>query len=68
MIPLPSPRGSTGWCCRGWPALNLGITVNANAPGFIATERTQGLTDEARQRVAGRGILTGSLNAGEVLS
>jgi 3-oxoacyl-[acyl-carrier protein] reductase len=35
----------------------LGITVNAVAPGFIATELTQGLTDQARQRIAGRSAL-----------
>jgi 3-oxoacyl-[acyl-carrier protein] reductase len=35
----------------------LGITVNAIAPGFIATELTQGLTDEARARIAGRSAL-----------
>jgi 3-oxoacyl-[acyl-carrier protein] reductase len=35
----------------------LGITVNAIAPGFIATELTQGLTDEARARVVGRSAL-----------
>jgi 3-oxoacyl-[acyl-carrier protein] reductase len=35
----------------------LGITVNAIAPGFIATELTQGLSDDARQRIAGRSAL-----------
>jgi 3-oxoacyl-[acyl-carrier protein] reductase len=35
----------------------LGITVNAIAPGFITTELTQGLTDEQRQRIAGRSAL-----------
>ena len=35
----------------------LGITVNAIAPGFIATELTEGLTDEARRRIAGRSAL-----------
>jgi 3-oxoacyl-[acyl-carrier protein] reductase len=35
----------------------LGITVNAIAPGFIATELTQSLSDEARQRIAGRSAL-----------
>ena len=35
----------------------LGITVNAIAPGFIATELTQGLTEEDRQRIAGRSAL-----------
>jgi 3-oxoacyl-[acyl-carrier protein] reductase len=35
----------------------LGITVNAIAPGFITTELIQGLTDEQRQRIAGRSAL-----------
>ena len=35
----------------------LGITVNAIAPGFIATELTQSLSDEARARIAGRSAL-----------
>jgi 3-oxoacyl-[acyl-carrier protein] reductase len=35
----------------------LGITVNAIAPGFINTELTQILSDEARQRIAGRSAL-----------
>jgi 3-oxoacyl-[acyl-carrier protein] reductase len=35
----------------------LGITVNAIAPGFIATELTQGLSDNARQRIVGRSAL-----------
>jgi len=35
----------------------LGITVNAIAPGFIATELTQGLSDDARQRIVGRSAL-----------
>jgi 3-oxoacyl-[acyl-carrier protein] reductase len=35
----------------------LGITVNAIAPGFIATELTQSLSDDARQRIAGRSAL-----------
>jgi 3-oxoacyl-[acyl-carrier protein] reductase len=35
----------------------LGITVNAIAPGFIGTELTKGLSDEARQRIAGRSAL-----------
>ena len=41
-------------------ALELGrfnMTVNAIAPGFITTELTQGLTDEQRQRIAGRSAL-----------
>jgi 3-oxoacyl-[acyl-carrier protein] reductase len=35
----------------------LGITVNAIAPGFMATELTQGLTDEDRQRIGRRSAL-----------
>ena len=35
----------------------LGITVNAIAPGFITTELTEGLNDEARKRIAGRSAL-----------
>jgi 3-oxoacyl-[acyl-carrier protein] reductase len=35
----------------------LGITVNAIAPGFIATELTQSLSEEARARIAGRSAL-----------
>jgi 3-oxoacyl-[acyl-carrier protein] reductase len=35
----------------------LGITVNAIAPGFVDTELTKGLSDEARQRIAGRSAL-----------
>jgi 3-oxoacyl-[acyl-carrier protein] reductase len=35
----------------------VGITVNAIAPGFITTELTQSLSDEQRQRIAGRSAL-----------
>jgi 3-oxoacyl-[acyl-carrier protein] reductase len=35
----------------------LGVNVNAVAPGFIATEMTQGLDDEQRARVARRSAL-----------
>ena len=35
----------------------LGITVNAIAPGFIDTELTEGLSDDARKRIAGRSAL-----------
>jgi 3-oxoacyl-[acyl-carrier protein] reductase len=35
----------------------VGITVNAIAPGFIDTELTQNLSDEGRQRIAGRSAL-----------
>jgi 3-oxoacyl-[acyl-carrier protein] reductase len=34
-----------------------GITVNAIAPGFVDTELTQSLSDEQRQRIAGRSAL-----------
>jgi 3-oxoacyl-[acyl-carrier protein] reductase len=35
----------------------LGITVNAIAPGFIATELTHNLSDDGRKRIAGRSAL-----------
>jgi 3-oxoacyl-[acyl-carrier protein] reductase len=35
----------------------LGITVNAVAPGFIATEMTAGLQDDDRARIAARAAL-----------
>jgi 3-oxoacyl-[acyl-carrier protein] reductase len=35
----------------------LGITVNAVAPGFIDTELTESLSDDARKRIAGRSAL-----------
>jgi 3-oxoacyl-[acyl-carrier protein] reductase len=35
----------------------LGITVNAIAPGFVMTELTQGLSQDQRQRIAGRSAL-----------
>jgi 3-oxoacyl-[acyl-carrier protein] reductase len=35
----------------------LGITVNAVAPGFIATRMTEGLTPEDRDRIVGRSAL-----------
>jgi len=35
----------------------LGITVNAIAPGFIGTELTRSLSNEGRQRIAGRSAL-----------
>ena len=44
----------------------LGITVNAIAPGFIATELTEGLTDEGRQRIAGRSALRRLAEADDV--
>ena len=35
----------------------LGITVNAVAPGFLATELTQGMPEEQREQIARRGAL-----------
>jgi 3-oxoacyl-[acyl-carrier protein] reductase len=35
----------------------LGITVNAVAPGFLATDMTHGLADERRQQIARRSAL-----------
>jgi 3-oxoacyl-[acyl-carrier protein] reductase len=35
----------------------LGITVNALAPGFVATEMTHALTDSQRQKIAQRSAL-----------
>jgi 3-oxoacyl-[acyl-carrier protein] reductase len=46
----------------------LGITVNAIAPGFIETELTRGLSDEGRQRIAGRSALRRLPEAGDVAS
>ncbi len=46
----------------------LGITVNAIAPGFIATELTQSLSDDARQRIAGRSALRRLPEADDVAS
>jgi 3-oxoacyl-[acyl-carrier protein] reductase len=46
----------------------LGITVNAIAPGFIATELTQNLSDDARQRITGRSALRRLPEAGDVAS
>lgn len=36
---------------------SVGITVNAVAPGFIATEMTHGLTDKQREQIARRSAL-----------
>jgi 3-oxoacyl-[acyl-carrier protein] reductase len=36
---------------------SLGITVNAVAPGFVATEMTHGLTDKQRQQIERRSAL-----------
>jgi 3-oxoacyl-[acyl-carrier protein] reductase len=44
----------------------LGITVNAIAPGFIHTELTKGLSEEDRQRIAGRSALRRLPEAGDV--
>ena len=44
----------------------LGITVNAVAPGFIATEMTAGMTEEDRARVANRSALRRQVEAGDV--
>src|SRR6201993_2747203 len=46
----------------------LGITVNAIAPGFIGTELTKSLSDEARQRIAGRSALRRLPEAEDVAS
>jgi 3-oxoacyl-[acyl-carrier protein] reductase len=46
----------------------LGITVNAIAPGFISTELTQSLSDEGRQRIAGRSALRRLPEPGDVAS
>jgi len=46
----------------------LGITVNAIAPGFIATELTESLSDDARQRIAGRSALRRLPEADDVAS
>src|SRR5215469_1526959 len=46
----------------------LGITVNAVAPGFIDTELTQTLSDEGRQRIAGRSALRRLPEADDVAS
>lgn len=46
----------------------LNITVNAIAPGFIATELTQSLTDDGRKRIAGRSALRRLPEADDVAS
>jgi 3-oxoacyl-[acyl-carrier protein] reductase len=46
----------------------LSITVNAVAPGFIDTELTHALSDEGRQRIAGRSALRRLPEAGDVAS
>lgn len=46
----------------------LGITVNAIAPGFVATELTQSLSDEQRERIAGRSALRRLPEADDVAS
>jgi 3-oxoacyl-[acyl-carrier protein] reductase len=44
----------------------LGITVNAIAPGFIDTELTGNLPDDARKRIAGRSALRRLAEADDV--
>ena len=46
----------------------LGITVNAIAPGFVATELTQSLSDGQRERIAGRSALRRLPEADDVAS
>src|SRR5215469_5555327 len=46
----------------------LGITVNAIAPGFVETELTQGLSEDQRQRIAGRSALRRLPEADDVAS
>ena len=46
----------------------LNITVNAIAPGFIATELTQSLSDDGRKRIAGRSALRRLPEADDVAS
>ena len=46
----------------------LGITVNAIAPGFIGTELTKSLSNEARQRIAARSALRRLPEAEDVAS
>jgi 3-oxoacyl-[acyl-carrier protein] reductase len=44
----------------------LGITVNAVAPGFLATEMTSSLTDEQRERIVRRSALRRLPEVGDV--
>jgi 3-oxoacyl-[acyl-carrier protein] reductase len=44
----------------------LGITVNAIAPGFVDTELTQSLSDDARKRIAGRSALRRLPEVGDI--
>jgi 3-oxoacyl-[acyl-carrier protein] reductase len=44
----------------------LGITVNAIAPGFIETELTQGLSEDQREKIAGRSALRGLAGVDDV--
>ncbi len=43
-----------------------GVNVNAVAPGFVATEMTQGLTEENRQQIARRSALKRMVDAEDV--
>jgi 3-oxoacyl-[acyl-carrier protein] reductase len=45
-----------------------GINVNAVAPGFVSTEMTQGLTEEARQQIARRSALKRMVDVEDVAS
>ena len=44
----------------------VGVTVNAVAPGFIATDMTASLTEEQRARIASRSALKRLAEAGDV--
>ncbi len=44
----------------------LGVTVNAVAPGFIATDMTAEMTDEQRAKIASRSALKRLADAGDV--
>jgi 3-oxoacyl-[acyl-carrier protein] reductase len=44
----------------------LGVTVNAVAPGFIATEMTAGMDEEQRAKIANRSALKRLAEAGDV--
>jgi 3-oxoacyl-[acyl-carrier protein] reductase len=46
----------------------LGINVNAVAPGFVTTDMTQALTDEAKQQIARRSALKRLVDVEDVAS